>query len=697
MPGYSGLEVCQRLKEAGETSRIPVLLTVGKLEPFKPEEAKRVRADGYIVKPFEASELLSALAKLEDKVVPRGESSKPGRFARAIAAVEEGRYDKAAGADEDNGWKSRIGFPSKKKEKAEPENGDDSAIYNPVNKDLRTVVDRPAAAKETAAEERVDLGALAPEGLPKDVTPEEIAALAAAAAQMQGKIAGPKDAEPLGAPARNEAARDVEERANPTPAAAAESVVVEAKAAAQPAEQESKREEIREETKATTASPAEMEVVRQVPDLAAVTPADVMAAIDGLDTVALSTIAPTASADTCGTSDLAARTEAEPVTMAVAAGAERAFLPSRWSAVPVTLAPEEAAIILEEEMRKAYAAQSDVEVAPVQAMEPAFASQIAPAQPTAAEEVPPINAAQPASTPAEPEVARTDNLTVNPTISPEASPATEVFRAAVKNFETVTSPSVETTSHQPADLEPAPATAEQSAAKSEPESLEPAEAKTQVEERTEEIQVAPLAQTEALTAEAIAPAIAHDEPMPGQASQPGGEHRSEEQRSIEPQKSEEPEPAVPAVAVQAADEAEAISAERPADPAVDHETLAEVPASRSFGDSERPDVHTVRGSSEAAKNESDLAATTAAAWASWRRVRESSDPASATSSKDKAEHKNEDQASAPPEAAMAVAAGAERAPEEAETPEIANIVDSVLADLRPKIVEEISRKLKKRN
>ena len=54
MPGYSGLEVCQRLKESPDTSRIPVLLTVGKLEPFKAEEARRVRADAFIVKPFEA-------------------------------------------------------------------------------------------------------------------------------------------------------------------------------------------------------------------------------------------------------------------------------------------------------------------------------------------------------------------------------------------------------------------------------------------------------------------------------------------------------------------------------------------------------------------------------------------------------------------------------------------------------------------
>ena len=37
MPGYSGLEVCQRIKEMRETARIPILRTVGKLEPFKPE------------------------------------------------------------------------------------------------------------------------------------------------------------------------------------------------------------------------------------------------------------------------------------------------------------------------------------------------------------------------------------------------------------------------------------------------------------------------------------------------------------------------------------------------------------------------------------------------------------------------------------------------------------------------------------
>jgi CheY-like chemotaxis protein len=34
MPGYTGSEVCERVKASAETSKIPVLLTVGKMEPF---------------------------------------------------------------------------------------------------------------------------------------------------------------------------------------------------------------------------------------------------------------------------------------------------------------------------------------------------------------------------------------------------------------------------------------------------------------------------------------------------------------------------------------------------------------------------------------------------------------------------------------------------------------------------------------
>lgn len=71
MPGYSGLEVCDKVRASAETLRTPVLLTVGKMEPYRAEDANRVRADGVIIKPFEASDLLAVVKKLEERVVPK--------------------------------------------------------------------------------------------------------------------------------------------------------------------------------------------------------------------------------------------------------------------------------------------------------------------------------------------------------------------------------------------------------------------------------------------------------------------------------------------------------------------------------------------------------------------------------------------------------------------------------------------------
>ncbi|HEV2116895.1 MAG TPA: response regulator [Terriglobales bacterium] len=76
MPGYSGLEVCQRLKEAPATANLPVVLTVGKLEPFRKEDAQRVRAEALIVKPFEASELAAAVGRFGEIVAAAAPKAK---------------------------------------------------------------------------------------------------------------------------------------------------------------------------------------------------------------------------------------------------------------------------------------------------------------------------------------------------------------------------------------------------------------------------------------------------------------------------------------------------------------------------------------------------------------------------------------------------------------------------------------------
>lgn len=70
MPGYSGLEICEKVRANPESAKTCVLLTVGKMEPYKAEDGLKVKADGVIIKPFEASDLLATIAKIEKKLAP---------------------------------------------------------------------------------------------------------------------------------------------------------------------------------------------------------------------------------------------------------------------------------------------------------------------------------------------------------------------------------------------------------------------------------------------------------------------------------------------------------------------------------------------------------------------------------------------------------------------------------------------------
>lgn len=197
MPGYSGLEVCQRLKEADETAHVPVLLTVGKLEPFKADEARRVRADAHIVKPFEASELLSAITRLEDRIVAQ---PSPGR-----------------GAAVDTGWTSRLSFPSKKKKSGEPEEVATGAAFRDFRRGKAKTGTGEAFPAQAAPPEQ-DPG-LVPD-IPPDITPEELDALSALAAKLDGPTPAAEDTAP---PAKQEC-----EPTEPVvdPAAAAEAASV---------------------------------------------------------------------------------------------------------------------------------------------------------------------------------------------------------------------------------------------------------------------------------------------------------------------------------------------------------------------------------------------------------------------------------------------------------------------------------------
>jgi CheY-like chemotaxis protein len=181
MPGYGGLEVCQRVKENPETRRIPVLLTVGKLEPFKADEARRVGADSFIIKPFEATELLTVLTKLEDKIVAQPQPQKSGRFAKALAAVESDRADRFG--DQETGWKSRLIIPSPNSTPRAEEEAPATvaaASRDPQEAEAVKPVEPPHGFERPI-----------PAGLPADITPEEIAAITAAAAAFGGNAEQP--------------------------------------------------------------------------------------------------------------------------------------------------------------------------------------------------------------------------------------------------------------------------------------------------------------------------------------------------------------------------------------------------------------------------------------------------------------------------------------------------------------------------
>ena len=64
MPAKSGYEVCEFIKSDSKYDWIPVLLMVGKMEPYDPVEGQRVHADGVVTKPLESSDLVAVVQTL---------------------------------------------------------------------------------------------------------------------------------------------------------------------------------------------------------------------------------------------------------------------------------------------------------------------------------------------------------------------------------------------------------------------------------------------------------------------------------------------------------------------------------------------------------------------------------------------------------------------------------------------------------
>ncbi len=90
MPGTDGYELCQFVKSDANLRSIPVVLLVGAMEPYDPEEGRKVKADGVITKPLQSSSLLTLVRKLLASAKPAAAH----RAAPPVAAPEAAPAEK---------------------------------------------------------------------------------------------------------------------------------------------------------------------------------------------------------------------------------------------------------------------------------------------------------------------------------------------------------------------------------------------------------------------------------------------------------------------------------------------------------------------------------------------------------------------------------------------------------------------------
>lgn len=95
MPKMNGYQLCEKLKTHPVTKDVPVILLSGAFEPLDEELARHVKADSFVIKPFESQELIS---KINASLVS---ASTMEETAEAVEAVEAEVFAEAVGAEED--------------------------------------------------------------------------------------------------------------------------------------------------------------------------------------------------------------------------------------------------------------------------------------------------------------------------------------------------------------------------------------------------------------------------------------------------------------------------------------------------------------------------------------------------------------------------------------------------------------------
>ncbi len=89
MPGKSGYEVCEAIKQDAALAHIPVLLLTGTFEAFDESRASAVGADGHITKPFEAQALVERVKNVIKNARPPVAATRPAAQSAPVIPADD--------------------------------------------------------------------------------------------------------------------------------------------------------------------------------------------------------------------------------------------------------------------------------------------------------------------------------------------------------------------------------------------------------------------------------------------------------------------------------------------------------------------------------------------------------------------------------------------------------------------------------
>jgi DNA-binding response OmpR family regulator len=74
LPGVGGLDICQALRKAPETARLPVIMLTARSDESDRVAGLELGADDYVTKPFSPKELVARVAALLRRTAPGGDA-----------------------------------------------------------------------------------------------------------------------------------------------------------------------------------------------------------------------------------------------------------------------------------------------------------------------------------------------------------------------------------------------------------------------------------------------------------------------------------------------------------------------------------------------------------------------------------------------------------------------------------------------